>query len=72
MPGDLFVPLGMKGRQKLKKYLINRKVPRQLRSRCPVLLSQDQIIWIGGHQIDDSVKVTSKTRRILKIELLLA
>ncbi len=72
MPGDRFVPLGMKGRQKLKKYLINRKVPRPLRSRCPVLLSQDQIIWIGGHQIDDSVKVTSKTRHVLKIELLLA
>ncbi len=72
MPGDRFVPLGMKGRQKLKKYLINRKVPRKVRSRCPVLLSQDQIIWIGGHQIDDSVKISSKTRYILKIELLLA
>jgi len=70
--GDRFAPLGMKGRQTLKKYLINRKVPRQIRSLCPVLLSQDQIIWIGGHQIDDSVKVTSKTRHVLKIELLLA
>lgn len=72
MPGDRFVPLGMKGRQKLKKYFIDRKVPRQVRSLCPVLLSQDQIIWIVGHQIDDSVKVTSKTRHVLKIELLLA
>jgi tRNA(Ile)-lysidine synthase len=68
-PGDRFSPLGMQGRQKVKKFFINNKVPRWQRQKCPILLSRNEIIWIAGHRIDDSVKVSSQTRRILKAEL---
>jgi tRNA(Ile)-lysidine synthase len=71
-PGDRFSPLGMCGRQKVKKFFINNKVPRWQRQKCPILLSRDKIIWIAGHRIDDSVKVRPQTRRILKAELFLA
>lgn len=71
-PGDRFVPLGMTGTQKVQKYFINRKVPRPKRAGCPVLVSQGKIIWVVGHRIDDSVKVTPATRNVLKVELFLA
>jgi tRNA(Ile)-lysidine synthase len=70
-PGDRFRPLGMNGTQKVKKYFINNKVSRQQRTSCPVLVSGERIIWLAGHRIDDSVKVASDTRKILKVELLL-
>ena len=69
---DRFRPLGMKGTQKVKKYFIDKKVPLADRYRCPVLISQEKIIWLGGHRIDESVKLTPATRKVLKIELFLA
>ncbi|UCD33469.1 MAG: tRNA lysidine(34) synthetase TilS [Desulfobacterales bacterium] len=70
--GDRFRPLGMTGTQKVKKYFIDKKVPLEERYRCPVLLSQDKIVWLAGHRIDESVKLTPLTRKVLKIELFLA
>ena len=71
-PGDSFKPLGMNGTQKLKKFFIDKKVPRKERLRCPILLSCGKIIWVVGHRIDESVKVTPATKNVLKVELLLA
>jgi len=71
-PGDRFSPLGLKGTQKVKKYFINNKVPRSERQKCPIVLSQDKIIWIAGHRIDNHVKVSARTHKILKAELILA
>jgi tRNA(Ile)-lysidine synthase len=68
--GDRFRPLGMAGSQKVKTFFINNKVPRSKRLRCPIFLSEGKIIWVGGYRIGDSVKVTEKTRKVLKAELL--
>ena len=71
-PGDRFSPLGLKGTQKVKKYFIDHKIPGPRRRVCPLLLSAGKIVWIAGHRIDNTVRVVSATRRILKAELLLA
>ena len=71
-PGDRFSPLGVDGTQKVKKYFINHKIPTAQRRICPLLLSSGNIIWIAGHRIDNAVKVSPQTRRVLKAELLLA
>ena len=71
-PGDRFSPLGMVGTQKLKKFFINNKVPRDRRAICPLLVSGGKIIWVAGHRLDNSVKVDAETRNMLKAELLLA
>lgn len=70
-PGDRFSPLGLDGTQKLKKYFSDHKIPARLRKKCPLLLSEDKIIWVAGHRIDNSVKLGPKTRRVLMAELLL-
>jgi tRNA(Ile)-lysidine synthase len=70
MPGDRFQPLGLKGTEKLKKFFIDHKVPRQDRMKVPLLISGERIAWVAGYRVDERVKVTGKTRRILKVSLL--
>lgn len=69
-PGDRFRPLGLAGTQKLKAFFINEKVPRAKRRRCPILLSRGDIIWVAGYRIADPAKITDKTKRVVKAELL--
>ena len=71
-PGDRFSPLGMTGRQKLKKFFIDHKISRTERAKCPILLSRNEIIWVVGLRLDNAVKIGPQTRRILKAELALA
>jgi tRNA(Ile)-lysidine synthase len=70
--GDRFSPLGMSGRQKLKKFFIDHKVSRTERRKIPILLSRNEIIWVVGHRLDNAAKIGPQTRRLLKAELLLA
>ena len=67
--GDRFAPLGAGGTQKLKKYFIDHKVPRNRRTCCPVLVSDGQIVWVVGHRIAEAAKVTAATTRVLKAEV---
>lgn len=68
-PGDRFAPLGMKGRRKVKDFLIDRKVPFRERSRALMLLSGDTPLWLCGYRIDDRFKVTDSTERVLEVEV---
>ena len=57
-PGDRFRPLGMPHEKKLKDFLIDRKIPVELRDSIPLLLWNGQIVWVGGIEISDAFKVT--------------
>ncbi|UCG21678.1 MAG: tRNA lysidine(34) synthetase TilS [Deltaproteobacteria bacterium] len=65
--GDRFRPLGLGGGKKLKKFFIDAKIPRGQRRRIPILCSGEQIIWVVGHRLDDRVKVTVNTSRLLRL-----
>ena len=71
-PGDRFSPLGTEGTQKLKKFFCDHKIPPARRKSCPLLLSRNKIIWVAGQRIDNAVKLTKGTTRILKVELVVA
>jgi tRNA(Ile)-lysidine synthase len=71
-PGDRFSPLGVAGTQKVKKFFINNKIPKEERAKCPLFVSEGKIVWVAGHRLDNSVKVDAGTRKVLKAELLLA
>ena len=68
-PGDRFQPLGMRGTVKLKDFFIARKIPLEERRHVPLLLSDDRIIWIAGHRIDDRYKINENTKRALKVRV---
>ncbi len=68
--GDAFYPLGMAGKKKVSDFMIDSKIPVTLKKEVLVLESDGQIAWIVGHRIDNRFKVTSKTARMLKLEVL--
>jgi len=68
-PGDRFSPLGVKGTQKLKDFFIDHKVPKFERPSVPLLISEERIAWVVGYRIDERVKITEKTKRVLKVRV---
>ncbi len=67
--GDYFFPLGMGGRKKLSDFFIDRKINVLEKERMWLLLSQDDIIWIVGQQIDNRYRICLETKNILLITL---
>lgn len=65
---DYFYPLGMKGRKKLSDFFIDLKINRFDKENIHVVLSDNQIVWVVGLRIDERVKVTEETKRILEIK----
>ena len=65
--GERFFPLGAPGSKKLADFLISSKVDPKERERVAVLCDHLGPIWVIGHRIDDRVKLTGLTRRVLHI-----
>lgn len=63
-PGDTFIPLGMKGKKKVKSFFIDEKVPYIKRDQLRLVSDDEKIIWIENMRISDLVKITSDTINI--------
>ena len=68
--GDKFIPSGMKGFKKLSDFFIDNKINRLLKEKTLLLCSNDDIIWVIGHRIDERYKATSKTKKMYIANLL--
>lgn len=71
-PGDRFRPLGMRGRKKVGDYLTDRKAPAALRDEVLVVCDAKGIVWLVGYEVDDRVKITAATRKVLRIDARIA
>lgn len=68
--GDYFIPKGMTGRKKLSKYFKDEKLSVAEKENIWLLCSGDNVIWIIGHRADERFKITQKTKRVLKTEMI--
>ncbi len=66
-PGDRFWPLGFSQTKKLKDFFIDAHVPFYIRDRVPLLCDREGIILVLGERISDTVRVNSKTKRVIVI-----
>ena len=66
--GDRFQPLGLKNPKRLNVFMIDARIPRDWRERIPIVSAPGQIIWVTGWRIGERVKVTDKTRQVLRLE----
>lgn len=66
-PGDRFFPLGMTGMKKLSDFFIDEKIDARRRDRAVVLCDQLGPIWIVSFRIDERVRLTRATRRVLRV-----
>ena len=55
--GDKIQPLGMKGLKKVSDILIDKKISLEEKKNIYVVLSQDEIVWIVGHVVNEKYKV---------------
>ena len=67
-PGDRFQPLGMSQTKKLQDFMVDSRIPRSWRDRVPLTCSPEQILWVVGWRIDDRVKVTENTKKVLRLQ----
>ena len=65
--GDVFQPLGMKGKKKLSKFFKDEKLSLVAKEKIWVLCSGDEIVWIVNYRMSDPFKVQASTKEILKI-----
>ncbi len=65
--GDRFRPLGMSRDKKLQDFFVDEKVSRSQRNLVPIVVSGNKIIWVCGLRLSDEVKITSDSKRILKL-----
>jgi tRNA(Ile)-lysidine synthase len=54
--------------KKLQDFMVDAKIPSSWRDRVPLVSSAKQILWVVGWRIDDRVKVTEKTKKILRLQ----
>jgi tRNA(Ile)-lysidine synthase len=69
LPGDVFFPLGAPGSRKLKKMLIDLKVPAEKRERLPLICDEKGILWVAGLRRSERGKVDETSRDLLVLEL---
>lgn len=70
-PGERFEPKGLGGHHKsLHEYMIEEKIPRQVRDLLPILADDEKVLWVCGYRIDRRAKVNDRTERIITVGFL--
>ena len=67
--GDRFQPLGMKEMKKIGQFMIDARIPHDWRASIPIICNEDKVLWVVGYRIDERVKVTENTKKILRLKL---
>ncbi len=65
--GDIISPYGLKGSQKLKKYLNEKKIPNHEKDNLLLLAQGKEILWAINLGISDKIKVVKNPTHRLKI-----
>ncbi|HLQ28019.1 MAG TPA: tRNA lysidine(34) synthetase TilS [Ktedonobacteraceae bacterium] len=68
-PGDRIRPLGMAHEKKVQDVLVNERIARADRPYIPLFFSTSHCVWLAGVQIDDRVRLTNKTQRIVRLSI---
>jgi tRNA(Ile)-lysidine synthase len=66
--GDRVRPLGLGGTRKLQDIFVDRKIPREERSRWVVVTAGRVIVWVPGLVRGELAPVTGKSAKIVMLE----
>ncbi len=67
--GDIISPHKFSGTKKVKKYLIDKKIPVRKRNDIFLVAYGKEIIWICGYTVSSKYICTEKTKRVLAVEI---
>ncbi len=66
---DEFIPLGLKGKKRLGKFLRDEKLSVLEKENIWLICSENDVVWVVNHRIDDRFKITDSTENSYKITL---
>jgi len=67
--GDVVRPLGLRGSKKVLRAMMDRKVPRDLRRRTPVVVDgRGRVAWVARGELGEQFALRPGTRRALRLE----
>lgn len=67
--GDVFTPFGLEGSMRLRKFLINCKIPISHRNSLWVVAIGNQILWIPGVRRSNIGRISKETKQVIKIKV---
>ncbi|HJP00515.1 MAG TPA: tRNA lysidine(34) synthetase TilS [Planctomycetota bacterium] len=67
--GDRFHGLGAPGHRPLGRFLADAGIPREERSRVPLVFAGEELLWVAGVRPGESGRVLPNTTRRLRLEL---
>ena len=67
--GDRMTPFGATGEHRVKRLLIEARLPRWERGRVPIVQAGPHIVWIGGVRRGAMAPITAATRRVVQLTL---
>ena len=69
LPGDRFAPLGLAGSQTVSDFLTNAALDHEARGAARCICDDEGIVYLAPLRIDQRVKITPATCRIIRIEV---
>lgn len=57
------------GTKKIKDLFIDLKIPREMRSRVPLLVDEDEVILAGEYRMSENYKIDDNTKNVLKLSI---
>ncbi len=57
------------GSKTLKKYMIDEKIPADVRNSLYVFADDSDIIWIPGYRMGNGYKVSENTKTVLEVTI---
>ncbi len=67
--GDKFKPLGMNVEKRLSRFMIDKKIPENIRDEILIFENNGKIMWVCGYEISEEFKVEKNTEKIIKISV---
>ena len=67
--GDRFVPFGMTGFKLVSDFLTDQKCNLFEKERQLVVCAGEDIVWVVGHRSDNRYRITSDTKKIIKLRI---
>jgi len=67
--GDRIQPVGMNSSKKIKDIFINEKIPKEAREVIPILVLNDEIVWIASVRGNEKFKSVKSEKIIVKLSV---
>ena len=67
--GDYIILDDKGSRKKLKDFFIDKKIPREERSRVCLLARGSEVIWIVGYRLNAAYKVNKDSKHIFHTDI---